>query len=308
MATAHQSGRFLSQRRREAIEGYLCILPWLIGFLVFTAGPMLASLGLSFTNWNLLQPPTFAGIDNYTRMFSDPVFWHSLRVTANYTLISVPARLVLSLALALLLTRPLRGMNTIRTIYFLPAIIGGVPMALLWMWVFNAQYGIFNYALSLIGIAGPRWLADPDSAPWALIIVSLWNVGFPMIVFIAGLQNIPPHLYEAAEMDGANGVDKLFNITLPMLSPTVFFLLVNQIIASFLIFDLVFALSPGSLGSPMQSLMFYVLYFYQKGFRQFEMGYASALVWVLLIIVLVLTAAIFRSSNLWVFYESEVKK
>jgi multiple sugar transport system permease protein len=304
----HRSARFLSQRQREALDGFLCVLPWLIGFLVFTAGPMLASLGLSFTRWNLLQPPVFNGIANYVRLIQDPMFWHSLRVTVVFTLISVPARLGLSLTLALLMTRPLRGMNTFRTIYYLPAIIGGVPMALLWMWVFNSDHGLLNYILSLNNIAGPNWLHDPDWAPWALIIIRLWSVGFPMLVFIAGLQNIPPHLYEAAEIDGANGVDKFFHVTLPMLSPTLFFVLVTQLIESLQVFDLVFALSPGTLGAPLRSLLVYILYFYQVGFRQFEMGYASALVWVLLMIILGLTALAFRSSNLWVFYESEVKK
>jgi len=304
----HRSARFLSQRQREALDGFLCVLPWLIGFLVFTAGPMLASLGLSFTKWNLLQPPVFNGIANYLRLIQDPLFWHSLRVTVVFTLISVPARLGLSLTLALLMISPLRGMNTFRTIYYLPAIIGGVPMALLWMWVFNSDHGLLNYILSLMNIAGHNWLHDPDWAPWALIIIRLWSVGFPMLVFISGLQNIPPHLYEAAEIDGANGVDKFFHITLPMLSPTLFFVLVTQLIEALQVFDIVFALSPGTLGAPLRSLLVYILYFYQVGFRQFEMGYASALVWVLLMIILGLTALAFRSSNLWVFYESEVKK
>src|SRR6476659_5681686 len=214
-------GRAGQIRRREALEGYLFILPWLFGFLAFTAGPMLASLGLSFTKWNLLQPPSWNGIANYVHMVGDPLFWHSLGVTVRYTLISVPARLVLALAVAMLLTHRLPGMNAFRTIYFLPAIIGGIPVALLWSWVFNPDYGILNYLLAQIGIEGPKWLSNPDTALWAVIIMSLWDFGVPMLIFIAGLQNIPPHLYESAELDGANSLGKLINITLPMLSPTV---------------------------------------------------------------------------------------
>lgn len=306
-----RSLRSMPRRRREALEGYLFVLPWLFGFLVFTAGPMLASLGLSFTKWNLLQPPTWNGVANYQRMLGDSTFWHALGVTVRYTLISVPARLLLALALALLLTHRLRGMNTFRTIYFLPAIIGGIPVALLWSWVFQPEFGILNHLLSLIGIAGPKWLADPDTALFAVIIISLWNgFGVPMLIFIAGLQNIPAHLYESAELDGANARARLWHITLPMLSPTLFFLLVNQVIESFLIFDILYGLTPpgGSLGAPARSTLAYLLYFYQTGFSFYEMGYASALVWVLLVIVLLMTAAIFRSSSLWVFYESEVKK
>ena len=304
----YRQARAGSNRRREALEGYLFILPWFFGFLVFTAGPMLASLGLSFTKWNLLQPPTWNGIGNYLHMVSDPLFWHSLGVTVRYTLISVPARLVLALGVAMLLTTRLPGMNVFRTIYFLPAIIGGIPVALLWLWVFNPDFGILNYLLTLIGIEGPQWLSNPDTALWAVIIMSLWDFGVPMLIFIAGLQNIPPHLYESAELDGANGFDKLLHITLPMLSPTVLFLLISQVIASFQVFDIVYGLQPGNLGAPSQSTLVYLLYFYQTGFRFYEMGYASALIWVLLVIILLLTAALFRSSDLWVFYESEVKK
>jgi len=303
-----RQGRAGPIRRREALEGYLFILPWLFGFLVFTAGPMLASLGLSFTKWNLLQPPRWNGIGNYIQMVNDPLFWHSLGVTVRYTLISVPMRLVLALGVAMLLTNHLRGMNAFRTIYFLPAIIGGIPVALLWLWVFNPDYGILNYLLSQIGIKGPQWLSNPDTALWAVIIMSLWDFGVPMLIFIAGLQNIPPHLYESAQLDGANWLGRFRHITLPMLSPTVLFLLISQVIASFQVFDIVYGLQPGNLGAPSQSTLVYLLYFYQTGFRFYEMGYASALVWVLLVAILLLTAALFKSSDLWVFYESEVKK
>lgn len=294
-----------TQRRREAIEGYLFILPWAVGFLVFTAGPMIASLVLSFTKWGLIDKPEFVGAANYVKMVHDPLFWHSLKVTVRYAVFSVPMRLILALAVALLMVRPLRGINTIRTIYYIPAVLGGVPIALLWMWVFRPEYGILNYLLSLIGIKGPAWLADPQWAPWALVVMSLWNLGMPMIIFIAGLQAIPPSLYEAAVVDGANWWHKLRHVTLPMLSPTILFLLINAIIGSFQVFGVAYVLTGGG---PVRATLFYLLYFYRTGFSYFRMGYASALVWVLLVIILVLTALIFKSSSLWVFYESEVRR
>jgi len=295
----------LSQRRREAIEGYFFIFPWAIGFLIFTAGPMIASLVLSFTEWGLIDQPRFTGLGNYIKMAKDPLFLHSLWVTVRYTIFSVPARLILALILALLMVRPLWGINTIRTIYYIPAVLGGVPVALLWMWVFRADYGILNYLLGVIGLKGPEWLSDPNWAPWALVLMSLWNLGMPTLIFIAGLQAISPALYEAAIVDGANWWHKLRYVTLPMLSPTILFLLVNGIIGSFQVFSVAYVLTGGG---PVRSTLFYLLYFYRTGFSYFRMGYASALVWVLLVIIMILTALIFKSSSLWVFYESEVRR
>ncbi len=297
----------LNLRRREAIEGYLFIFPWVIGFLIFTAGPMLASLVLSFTKWGLVDTPEFRGLDNYIGMAKDPLFWHSLSVTVRYTIFSASIRLILALAVALLMIRPLRGINLMRTIYYVPAVLGGVPVALLWMWVFRPDYGILNYILKIVGIEGPEWLADPNWALWAIVIISLWNIGLPMVIFIAGLQAIPSHLSEAATVDGANWWHKLRYVTLPMLSPTILFLLVSQIIQSFQVFDVVYVLTEGQ-GGPVRSTLVYLLYFYRNGFSYFRMGYASALAWVLLVIILILTALIFKSSGLWVFYEAEVRK
>ena len=296
----------LTNRQREAIEGYLCISPWFIGFLIFTAGPMLAALGLSFTELKLNTAPTFVGLSNYTEMFQAPLFWHALSVTVRYTIISVPLRLVLALAVALLMIRPLRGIFALRTMYYLPAVLGGVPIALLWMWVLRDDYGILNYLLRLAGIIGPRWLDDPAWAPWSLVMMSAWNFGMPMVIFIAGLQSIPVQLYEAATIDGGNGWQKLRYVTLPMLTPTTLFLLVSQIIASFQVFDIAFIVSRGD-GGPVRSTLVYLLYFYRQGFTYFRLGYASALAMVLLLIILALTVVIFKSSGLWVFYESEVR-
>lgn len=298
--------RMTGRERREAIEGYLFISPWVFGFLIFTAGPMLASLVLSFTKWGLIDTPTFVGFDNYVKMVNDPLVWHSLMVTLRYTILTVPLRLVIALAVAIILVRPIPGVYVYRGIFYLPNVLGGVVTALLWMWVFNPDYGIMNYILSWFGIQGPKWLADPTWALPAIVIMSAWNVGVGVILFIAGLQAIPTHLYEAADLDGAGGFAKLFNITLPMLSPTILFFLISSIIGSFQVFDIVFVASSGD-GGPVRSTLVYLLYFYQNGFSYFRMGYASALVWLLMLIILVLTLVVFRTSRSWVFYESEVR-
>jgi multiple sugar transport system permease protein len=305
--TLQTLSRRLSPQQREAIQGYLYISPWFIGFLIFTAGPLIASLGLSFTKWGFVDQPVFIGLANYEKMLKDPVFWIALRVTATFTLFSVPLVLLTGLTTALLMTRKLPGMNVYRTIFYLPAVVGGVPMGLLWTWVFNPDYGILNYLLSLAGVPGPNWLGSPQWAPLAIVVVSAWNFGLPMVVLIAGLQNVPPVLYEAASLDGANAVRKFRHITLPMLSPTLFFLLVNQIIGSFQVFDIVYVISGGT-GNPLRSTLMYLVYFYQNAFQRYEMGYASALVWVLFLIIMVLTLLVFKSSSLWVFYESEQGK
>ena len=307
-ATPHSAKSRMSKReRREAIEGYLFILPWFFGFLVFTAGPMLASLALSFTKWGLIDKPVYIGFDNYVKMANDPLIWHSLGVTLRYTLLTVPLQIVLALCIALILIRPFRGVYTFRGIFYLPNILGGVVTALLWMWVFNPDYGIANYLLSLVGIQGPPWLADPDWALPAIVIMSVWNLGAAIVLFIAGLQSIPQHLYEAAELDGAGGFAKFRYVTLPMLSSTLLFILITTMIASFQVFDIAFVACSGD-GGPLRSTLVYLLYFYQNGFKYFNMGYASAMIWLFMAIILLLTLLIFRSSSMWVFYESEVRR
>lgn len=307
MATRLPALRRLTPAQREALQGYLYISPWFIGFLIFTAGPLIASLVLSFSKWGSFQaPPTFVGLANYARMLKDPVVLIALRVTFTFTALSVPLVISVALGTALLMTRPLPGMRIYRTIYYLPAVVGGVPMALLWSWVFNPNYGLLNRMLSLIGIQGPNWLGNPQVALLAIVMVSAWNFGLPMVVFIAGLQNIPPVLYEAAILDGAGPISKLRYVTLPMLSSTLFFLLVNQIIGSFQIFDVVYVISNGQ-GDPLRSTLTYLLYFYQNAFNRFDLGYASALIWILFLIIMIFTALVFRSSSLWVYYESERK-
>lgn len=299
--------RMSKRERREAIEGYLFILPWFFGFLVFTAGPMLASLALSFTKWGLIDKPVYIGFDNYVKMAKDPLIWHSLGVTLRYTLLTVPLQIVLALCIALILIRPFRGVYAFRGVFYLPNILGGVVTALLWMWVFNPDYGIANYLLSLVGIQGPPWLADPDWALPAIVIMSVWNLGAAIVLFIAGLQSIPQHLYEAAQLDGAGGFAQFRYVTLPMLSSTLLFILITTMIASFQVFDIAFVASSGD-GGPLRSTLVYLLYFYQNGFKYFNMGYASAMIWLFMVIILLLTLLVFRSSSMWVFYESEVRR
>ncbi|MGH2560324.1 MAG: carbohydrate ABC transporter permease [Thermomicrobiales bacterium] len=295
-----------SPREREALEGYLFILPWFVGFLVFTAGPLLSSLYLSFTEWGFADTPVFVGLDNYRRILDDPIFEIAVENTATYTLVTVPLVLVVSLVLALLMTRDLSGMHIFRTIYYIPAVIGGVAMALVWSWVFNPDYGILNYLLRSLGLGAPNWLGSPTWAMRAIIVLSVWNIGFPMIVFIAGLQNIPKVLYEAAVLDGAGRWQKFRTVTLPMLTPTLFFLLVTSMISSFQIFDVVYVISQGD-GRPLRSTLVYLLYYYQNAFSFFDMGYASALIWVFFLGLMAMTLLVFKFSSLWVFYESEVK-
>jgi multiple sugar transport system permease protein len=289
--------------RREAILFYLCISPWLLGLGVFVLGPVLASLGLSFTRWDLLTAPEFRGLNNYARMIDDRLFWQSLRVTVTYTLLYVPAELIGGLLLALLMNQKgVRGIRAVRTIYYLPTIISGVAFVVVWMWLFQPQAGLINGTLARFGIQGPRWLADPDTALTALWLMSLWGLGRTALIYLAGLKGIPPPLYEAAAMDGAGAFQSFRHVTLPMLTPTIFFNLVLSIIATFQTFTSAFVATNGG---PLDSTLFYVLYLYRKAFQDLQMGYASALAWVLFLIILLLTVAVVRSGQWWVYYEGE---
>jgi multiple sugar transport system permease protein len=291
--------------RREAIFGYLFIAPWLVGFLIWTLGPMVASLVLSFTEYKIIAPPSFIGLQNYVAIFTnDPSFWDAIRVTLSYALFSVPVGLAVSLVIALLLNQRLPGIRIWRTIYYLPAVVSGVAVAMLWIWVFHSQFGILNLTLRMVGIKGPAWLGDPDWALWALILMSFWSVGSGMIVLLAGLQGIPTELYEASSLDGASGWSRFANITLPMLSPVLFFGLVMGVISSFQYFTNAYIMT---MGGPGRATLFYNYYLYQVAFAYFKMGYASALAWILFLIILVCTALIFRSSPYWVYYEGQVR-
>lgn len=288
--------------KREAIA-YAFISPWLIGFLCFIIGPMIASLYLSFTNYDLLSSPKWVGFDNYITMFTDdPRFWTSLKVTFKFVFISVPLKLAFALFIAMLFVRPRKGVGIYRSIYYIPSIVGGsVAVAVMWKQLFGRE-GAINGLLGYFGIEGQNWIASPDYALSTLIILVVWQFGSPMLIFLAGLKQIPSELYEAAAVDGANKFSQFFRITIPMLTPVIFFNLVMQLISGFMTFTQSFLITAGG---PLDRTLFYAVYLYEKGFTHFQMGYASAMAWILLIIVAVFTALIFRSSSAWVYYESE---
>jgi multiple sugar transport system permease protein len=298
-----------SLAQREARWAYIFIAPWLIGFLIFTAGPMIASLYFSLTRYNIIDAPTWIGLSNYRRAFlDDPLFWHSLKITLYFASLALPLRLVIGFFLAVLLNQKIPGVNIWRTIYFFPSVVAGVAVAILWLRIFNPRLGILNPFLeSVFGIKGPGWLNDPHWAIPALVIMSLWGVGGSMIIYLAGLQGVPTTLYDAAKVDGANTWQRFRHVTLPMMTPVIFYNLVLGLIGAFQFFTEVYVATDGD-GGPVRSTLFYNLYLYQNAFRFFDMGYASALAWILFLIVLALTALVFRSSTMWVYYEGELRK
>jgi len=295
-------------RQRETLEGYLAISPWIIGFLVFVFGPIVASLVLSFHKWNLLKPAQWVGLTNYQSMVSDPLFWQSLKVTFIYAVVSVPLGLVTALLVALLLNQKIKGLAFFRTVFYLPSVMPTVAVSLIWMWMYNPKFGILNFLIKKAGgllglnLEGPEWLYSTTWVLPALILMSFWGIGGGMLIFLAGLKNIPEQLYEAALVDGAGAWQRFRKITIPMLSPTIFFLLVTGTIGAFQVFTQAFVMTEGG---PLNASMFFVLYLYMQGFRWFRMGYASALAWVLVLIILALTILIFKSSSLWVYYEAD---
>lgn len=300
--------RYRSLATQEAIAGYLFILPWLAGLLIFIIGPIIASLVLSFTHWDIVNSPEWAGLYNYERIFTkDKDFTQALKVTFTYAALTIPLGLAAGLGLSLLLNQKLRGMNLYRTLFYLPSILPAVAVTLLWVWMFNSDFGLINWALSLIGIDGPNWFQSPRWVLPGLTIMSLWGIGGGAVIYLAGLQNINPQLYEAAEIDGASLWARFWRITLPLLSPTIFFQLVMSLIGTLQSFVTTFVAFGGlaTPGGPMRSALFYMLYLYVKSFREFRMGYGSALAWILAVIILVLTLIVFSTSKRWVFYEAQ---
>ncbi|TDC24658.1 sugar ABC transporter permease [Streptomyces sp. 8K308] len=296
-----RAGPAEGEEKRDNRAALFFLAPWLIGLLGITIGPMIASLYLAFTDYNLLQDPEFTGLDNIRRMFTDDRLAQSLKVTFTYVIVSVPLQLAAALGLALLLDRGVRGLSLYRSILYLPSLLGtSVAIAVLWRLVFGVD-GLMNALLGLFGIEGPGWISDPDTALSTLIILHVWTFGAPMVIFLAGLRQIPRELYEAAATDGASRIRQLFSITLPLLSPIIFFNLVLGLIGSFQSFTQAFVVSNGT-GGPSDSTLFFSLYLYQEGFTSFRMGYASALAWLLLIIVGAFTALNFWASKYWVFY------
>jgi multiple sugar transport system permease protein len=301
--------RASARSRREALTFYLCVAPWIVGFLAFTVGPMLYSLYISFTQWNMLTPPEWAGLSNYVRMLTnDPDFYQALKVTVVYSITSVPLRLAVALFLAILLNEATKGVSFFRTAFYLPAVVASVAAAVLWRWILNPRFGPVNGFLGLLGLEGPKWFNDPQWAMWGLVIMSAWSVGGEMLIFLAGLKGIPRSLYEAAEIDGAGRLARFLNVTIPMLSSTMFFNFVMSVIGSFQTFDQAFVISTaraGDIGSPLKSTLFYLLHLYQQGFEFQNMGYATALAWVLFSIILIVTIIINKTSSLWVYYAAE---
>lgn len=288
---------------RILIAGYLFVLPWILGFLIFTAGPMLASIVMSFMKWEVITPPEFVGVQNFTALISDPLFTTSLYNTAFYTILAVPLQLIVALLTAMLLNTKAKGIAFYRTIYYLPSVTPVVASAMLWLWIFNPEFGLANALLDKLGLPKQLWLLDPNWAKPAFIFMSLWGVGGTMVIFLAGLQGVPAELYEAASIDGASTLQRFRRITLPMLTPVIFFNLLIGLIDSFQIFSSAYIMTDGG---PQNRTLFYVLYLYRNGFKYFQMGYASALAWVLFLIVLLVTLLQFRLSKRWVYYETDI--
>ena len=295
-----------SIQRRQNIQGYAFIMPWLLGLFLFTLIPMIFSAALSLCNWNIVTGTStikFVGFDNYTRLFADPKFWQSLKVTFKFCLITIPCYQIISLLIAFLLTLDIKGMKVFRLIYFLPSIIPTIACTMIWTRIF-AQDGILNKALKIFGITGPTWLTDRNTALYALMIMGIWGIGNTMIIYLSGLQGVSEELKEAARIDGAKGHQIFFKITLPMISPTIFFNVVMAVIGSFQYFTQAYVMTEGG---PMNSTLFYNLYLYQKAYKDFEMGYASAMAWVMFIIILILTMFVIKSSSFWVYYQNDDK-
>ena len=283
-------------------NGLLFCAPWLIGLTVFLIYPLCAAFYYSLCDYSVLLPPVFIGFDNYVDLVKDPLFWKSLGNTAYFATGSVLLGLVVSLSLALLLNSKVKGLGIYRTIFFLPSLMPVVAGSILWLWMYNGQSGIINTGLHAIGITGPAWLADPAWAKPAIVIMAVWGAGNAMVVYLAGLQDVPTSLYEAAIIDGAGFFQRLFNVTIPMISPVIYFNVVLSIIAGFQAFTQAFIMT-GSTGAPERSTLFYVLNLYNVGFQDLRMGYASAMAWVLFIVILVLTFGATKLSKRWVTYD-----
>ncbi len=301
----------MRRERRKLIWGLAFISPWILGFCFFIVFPLGSSLWYSFTNYDLFQPPHWVGLENYAFMLHDATFWTAIYNTAYLAVFFVPLNIAFGIGLATLLNARVRGLAFYRTLAYLPTIVPAVASAILWLWLLNPNYGVVNLILGALHVPQPGWLASPVWSKPAYILMSLWaSLGNTMLIFLAGLQGVPQSLYEAADLDGASRLTKFRHITLPMLSPVVFFNLILGIIASFTYFTQAFVITDanrftGSLGAPLNSALFYSLYLYEAAFSYNAMGYASALAWVLFIIVLVLALLLFRTARRWVYYETE---
>lgn len=290
----------MTTRRREAVNGWLFASPWVIGFCVFLLYPLGASIYFSLCDYSVLRPPIFVGLDNYRNLFADALFWTALKNTAIYAVISFPATVVVSLALALLLNTKVKGMAFYRTIFFIPSLVPVVSSAVLWMWLFNNEYGLINQLLGAVGIEGPNWMASTFWSKPALVVMAVWGVGNAVVIYLAGLQDVPVQLYEAADIDGAKPWRKTWNITLPMLSPVILFNGIMGIIGTLQVFVQPYIMFPD--GAPARSTYMYTMYLYDNAFRFHKMGYASAMGWILFVIIFGLTMLALRSTDKRIHY------
>ena len=291
--------------RKEEIAFYLFISPWIIGFLLFDAGAILASFAISFTNWSALSTPSFTGVENYTKLINDSLFYKAMGNSLYYGLGSVGLGTIVSFLLALLLNQDVKGMALFRTIFYLPSVVSGIAVAILWIMILHQDFGLINSFLAFFGIKGPGWLVQPEWAMPSLILMSLWSAGGAMVIYLAGLQSVPTHLYEAAEIDGADTFQKFWNVTVPMMSPVILYNLIVGFIASIQGFVLVYIMTNGG---PANATLVYGLYIYRTAFINFQMGYASALAWVLLVVIIIITVIQFTVARYWVYYEGDVKQ
>lgn len=286
--------------RQETIEGYLFAAPAILGYLIFVLGPVVTSLIMSLADYNIIKPPVFVGAQNYITAFTDDeLFWTSVRVTVFYTIIAVPLNLVVGFLIAVLMNQKVNGISIFRTVWYMPAIVPAVANAVLWQWVLNPDFGLLNLLLGKLGIPGPRWLIVPNTAIPAFILMNLWGVGGGMLIYLGGLQGIPQHLYEAVEIDGGNWWARFRHVTIPMMTPVIFFNLIIGLINTFQVFTPAFVMTQGG---PAYATYFYVLHLYKNAFQYLRMGYASAMAWILMLFVLLMTFIIFRTSG-WVYYE-----
>jgi multiple sugar transport system permease protein len=302
----------LEQRRKigakygekHNIYGWLFASPWILGLILFYALPLILSIYYSFTSYSILKPGEWVGLENYRNLIVDENFWIGIYNTLYFTLVFVPLSIIVGVAVAVLLNMNIKGMSVYRTIYFLPTLVPHVAVAVIWLWVLNPRLGLVNAALELIGIQGPAWLSSVNWSKPALIFMSLWGIGNAIVIYLAGLQDVPQDLYDAASVDGANAMQRIFRITLPMLTPVIFFNLVMGMIHAFQQFTLPYSLTGGQ-GTPGTSMLFYMMYLYDNAFIYLKMGYASAMAWILFVVIMFLTGIIFVTSKRWVYYQGK---
>lgn len=290
--------------RKMALYGFIFTLPWILGLLLFHAYPLIMSIYYSFTSYSILDPGEWVGLENYQTLFQDNVFWVSIYNTLYFTVFFVPISIVFGVGLALILNLKIRGQGFYRTMFFMPSLVPPIATTIIWLWLLNPQFGLVNHWLEQIGLPGPAWLGSEHWSKPSVILMSLWGVGQSIVIYLAGLQDIPQDYYDAADVDGASIIQRLKHITLPLLTPVIFFNLIMGTIGALQNFVLPYTLTNGQ-GTPANSMMFYVMYLYTNGFGYLKMGYASAMAWILFVIVVILTALIFISQKRWVYYQGK---